>query len=138
MEALREKGIIRDEAVFGSTLDRLSQRDRTKIPKFVSTCIEAIEAKDLRADGIYRACGNISTVQKLRYEANQERYGGIWKEDDVHVLTGLLKMFFRDMKEPLFPSECMPRLIEVIGKFELLVIVLLMCVCVCANIICIC
>ncbi|KAI2811274.1 Rho GTPase-activating protein 9 [Blomia tropicalis] len=105
MESLREKGIIKDENVFGCSLDQLCARDKSSIPKFIQQCVEAIEFRDLKADGIYRACGNLSTVQKLRFEINQDNYHGLWKEEDVHVLTGLLKMFFRSMPEPLFPCD---------------------------------
>lgn len=116
IESLREKGIIRDENVFGCNLDRLCEVEKQLIPKFVQLCVQAIEFKDLTADGIYRACGNLSNVQKLRFEINQDRYQGLWKEDDVHVLTGLLKMFFRDMKEPLFPCDRFESLMKFIGK----------------------
>ena len=124
MENLREKGIIKAENVFGRGLDELCARERetgggntvVSIPKFVVQCVEAIEFKDLKADGIYRACGNLSTVQKLRYEINQDQYGGLWREEDVHVLTGLLKMFFREMPEPLFPCDRFESLMKFIGK----------------------
>lgn len=124
MENLREKGIIKAENVFGRGLDELCARERetggsgnlgVSIPKFVVQCVEAIEFKDLKADGIYRACGNLSTVQKLRYEINQDQYGGLWREEDVHVLTGLLKMFFREMPEPLFPCDRFESLMKFIA-----------------------
>jgi len=88
------------------------------VPKFVQQCIQAIEAKDVKADGLYRACGNLSQVQKLRFQINNDDFSGIWSEDDVHVLTGLLKMFFRDMKEPLFPCNRFDALMKIIGIFE--------------------
>ena len=117
MENLREKGIIKSENVFGRALEELCTRDQVPIPKFVGQCVEAIEFKDLNADGIYRACGNLSTVQKLRFEINQDIYSGLWKEEDVHVLTGLLKMFFREMPEPLFPCDRFESLMRFIGEF---------------------
>lgn len=70
----------------------------------------------MKAEGIYRACGNLSQVQKLRFQINQDDFSGIWAEDDVHVLTGLLKMFFRDMKEPLFPCDRFEGLMKAIGQ----------------------
>lgn len=85
------------------------------VPKFVQQCVLAIEKKDLTADGLYRACGNLSQVQKLRFQINNDDFSGIWAEDDVHVLTGLLKMFFRDMKEPLFPCDRFDSLMRIIG-----------------------
>ena len=134
LESLREKGIfkgfatfsfwsqfffinffITDEPVFGGKLEILCLRDKQMVPKFVQQCIQAIEAKDVKADGLYRACGNLSQVQKLRFQINNDDFSGIWAEDDVHVLTGLLKMFFRDMKEPLFPCDRFDSLMKIIG-----------------------
>ena len=115
LETLREKGIFKDEPVFGCTLSNLCAREKATVPQFVKSCIQAIEKKDLKADGIYRVCGNLSQVQKLRFQVNQDNYSGMWKEDDVHVLTGLLKMFFRDMKEPLLPCNQFDQLIRAIA-----------------------
>lgn len=115
LETLREKGIFKDEPVFGCTLSNLCAREKTTVPQFVKSCIQAIEKKDLKADGIYRVCGNLSQVQKLRFQVNQDNYSGMWKEEDVHVLTGLLKMFFRDMKEPLLPCNQFDQLIKAIA-----------------------
>ena len=112
LETLREKGIFKDEPVFGCTLSHLCLREKTSIPKFVKLCIQAIEAKDLKSDGIYRVCGNLSQVQRIRFQVNQDNYTGISNEEDVHVLTGLLKMFFRDMKEPLLPCALFEGLIK--------------------------
>lgn len=115
LESLREKGIIKDENVFGCTLELICLSENSRIPRFVQECVQAIEKNDITADGLYRACGNLSTVQKLRFEINQENYQNLWKEQDVHVLTGLLKMFFREMKEPLFPYDRFESLINLNG-----------------------
>ena len=45
MESLQAQGIIKDEPVFGCTLQALCAKDKTNIPKFVSCCIMAIENK---------------------------------------------------------------------------------------------
>ncbi|XP_071044338.1 rho GTPase-activating protein 12 isoform X1 [Parasteatoda tepidariorum] len=103
LESLREKGILLDEPVFGCHLENLCVRENGKVPRFVMKCIEVIEKKELTADGLYRASGNLSQVQKIRIHVNQDDYSCLHEEDDVHVLTGALKMFFREMKEPLFP-----------------------------------
>lgn len=71
MESLREKGIIKDEPVFGCNLSNLCAREKSIVPKFVQLCIEAIEKKDMSADGLYRASGNLSQVQKIRFQVNQ-------------------------------------------------------------------
>ena len=115
LETLKKKGIFKDEPVFGCTLSHLCLREKTTTPKFVKQCIQAIESRDLTSDGIYRVCGNLSHVQKIRFQVNQDNYSGIDSEEDVHVLTGLLKMFFRDMKEPLLPCHLFDSLIKCVS-----------------------
>lgn len=87
-------------------------REHATIPRFVVRCVDAIENKDMRADGIYRASGNLSQVQKVRFSINMDDYSVLDKEEDVHVLTGALKMFLREMKEPLLTFALFDRLLD--------------------------
>lgn len=68
LETLVRKGIWKDEPVFGRNLQSLCMTDESTIPKFVERVIEIIESKpdNMKADGIYRASGNLSQVQKIR------------------------------------------------------------------------
>lgn len=36
--------------------------------------------------------------------------------EDIHVVTGALKMFFRELPEPLFPFRFFPLFVEAISK----------------------
>lgn len=65
---------IADEPVFGCNLNNLCTREKQTVPKFVQQIVKAIEHKDMTADGIYRACGNLSQVQKLRFQVNHGKY----------------------------------------------------------------
>lgn len=85
----------------------------------VKTIVDVIEDKFLTSDGIYRVCGNLSTVTKLRFEINQDNYTNIATEPNVHVLTGLLKMFLRDMKEPLLPCASFEPLMAAMSKLNI-------------------
>ncbi|XP_043388746.1 rho GTPase-activating protein 9 isoform X14 [Chelonia mydas] len=127
LQSLQEKGLIRDQ-VFGCRLDALCQRENDTVPRFVRLCVEAVEKKGLDADGIYRVSGNLAVIQKLRFAVDRERavtsdgryvfpeqpcQGRARPEerlsladpewDDVHVVTGALKLFFRELPEPLVP-----------------------------------
>jgi len=113
-ESLVKKGIYKDESVFGCHLDKLCAREDTLVPRFVQECIAAIESKqeNLKTDGIYRASGNLSQVQKIRLQVDQNNLTCLYQEEDVHVLAGSLKLFFREMKEPLIPSNLFQKALE--------------------------
>ncbi|KAM5213194.1 rho GTPase-activating protein 27 isoform 1-T5 [Hipposideros larvatus] len=104
LQSLREKGYIKDQ-VFGCALAALCERERSPVPRFVQQCIRAVEARGLDIDGLYRISGNLATIQKLRYKVDHDERldldDGRW--EDVHVITGALKLFFRELPEPLFP-----------------------------------
>ncbi|XP_053564160.1 rho GTPase-activating protein 9 isoform X2 [Bombina bombina] len=122
LQTLHEKGLIKDQ-VFGCRLDALCHRESRTVPKFVRLCIEAVEKRGLDADGIYRVNGNLAIIQKLRFIVDRERAvttdgrylfpeqlsqeekldlsSSEW--EDIHVITGALKMFLRELPEPVIP-----------------------------------
>ncbi|KAL7866131.1 hypothetical protein SRHO_G00113780 [Serrasalmus rhombeus] len=115
MKTLQEKGLIKD-CVFGCHLLTLCQREGTTVPRFVQLCVKEVEKRGLEADGIYRVSGNLSTIQKLRFLVDQEEELNLddsqW--EDIHVITGALKMFFRELPEPLFPFRFFDAFVEAI------------------------
>ncbi|XP_014020985.1 rho GTPase-activating protein 15 isoform X1 [Salmo salar] len=119
MKTLQEKGIIKDR-VFGCPLLALCEREGTTVPNFVRQCVEAVEKRGLEADGIYRVSGNLATIQKLRFLVDQEVEFNLddsqW--EDIHVVTGALKMFFRELPEPLFPFPFFELFVEAIKTKE--------------------
>ncbi|KAM4717109.1 rho GTPase-activating protein 27 isoform 2-T3 [Anableps anableps] len=115
LQSVKEKGYIRDN-VFGCHLDVLCHRENSTIPKFVEKCIRTVERRGLDVDGIYRVSGNLAVIQKLRHKADHEEHldleDGQWEE--IHVITGALKLFFRELPEPLFPFSSFDKFIAII------------------------
>uniref|UniRef100_A0A4W6C625 Rho GTPase activating protein 12 n=1 Tax=Lates calcarifer TaxID=8187 RepID=A0A4W6C625_LATCA len=92
------------EYVFGCSLTSLCQRENTSVPNFVKMCIDHVENTGLNIDGLYRVSGNLAVIQKLRFAVNHDEKVDLndSKWEDIHVTTGALKMFFRELPEPLF------------------------------------
>ncbi|XP_059407609.1 rho GTPase-activating protein 27-like isoform X3 [Carassius carassius] len=115
LQSVKEKGYIK-ENVFGCHLDTLCHRENTTVPKFMEKCIRTVEKRGLKIDGIYRVSGNLAVIQKLRYKADHEETldleDGQWEE--IHVITGALKLFLRELPEPLFPFSFFERFITAI------------------------
>ncbi|KAL7842418.1 hypothetical protein SRHO_G00241070 [Serrasalmus rhombeus] len=103
LQAVRDKGYIKDQ-VFGCNLISLCQRENTTVPHFVRMCIDHVENHGLNLDGLYRVSGNLAIIQKLRFTVNHDEKINFEdsKWEDIHVITGALKMFFRELPEPLF------------------------------------
>ncbi|XP_040186786.1 rho GTPase-activating protein 27-like isoform X7 [Rana temporaria] len=115
LQSLRDKGYIRDQ-VFGCYLHHLCEREKRSVPQFVCNAIQAVERRGLDIDGLYRVSGNLAIIQKLRHKVDQDENlnleDGKW--EDVHVITGALKLFFRELPEPLFPYSHFTDFVEAI------------------------
>ncbi|KAG7524282.1 rho GTPase-activating protein 12-like isoform X7 [Solea senegalensis] len=103
LQSVRDKGYIKDQ-VFGCSLSSLCQRENSTVPHFVRMCIDHVENSGLHVDGLYRVSGNLAVIQKLRYAVNHDEKVSLedGKWEDIHVTTGALKMYFRELPEPLF------------------------------------
>ncbi|XP_045503051.1 rho GTPase-activating protein 27-like isoform X2 [Colias croceus] len=103
----------KDEPVFGRKLEEVCPSTSPRVPDFVRACVKEIESSEenMCTDGLYRASGNLSQVQKIRLEIDQNNLSVIENNTDIHVLTGSLKLFFRELKEPLIPCTMFDRVL---------------------------
>ncbi|XP_074508393.1 rho GTPase-activating protein 12-like isoform X11 [Sebastes fasciatus] len=103
LQAVRDKGYIKDQ-VFGCSLSSLCHRESDTVPIFVKMCIDHVENNSLTVDGLYRVSGNLAIIQKLRFVVDHDETVNLTdgKWEDIHVTTGALKMYFRELPEPLF------------------------------------
>ena len=68
---------MKNEAVFGSTLEELQNKDDQMVPKFVLKCIQCIENEDfLKIDGIYRVAGSLAEIQGIRGQSFKYFFDG--------------------------------------------------------------
>ncbi|KAM7006511.1 rho GTPase-activating protein 15 isoform 6-T6 [Tautogolabrus adspersus] len=139
LQALQEKGLIKDQ-VFGCCLEMLCEREKNTVPRFVRLCTAAVEKRGLETDGIYRVSGNLAVIQKLRFLVDHERAvttdgrymfpAELVQEEklnldesdweDIHVITGALKLFFRELPEPLVPFGFFTDIVETIKMSDYL------------------
>ncbi|XP_028265725.1 rac GTPase-activating protein 1 [Parambassis ranga] len=72
------------------------------IPPLVVHCISEIEQRGLHEAGLYRLSGADRTVKELKEKFfHSKTVPVLSKVEDIHAITGLLKDFLRNLKEPL-------------------------------------
>lgn len=90
------------------------------VPKVVELCVKAIEARGLATAGIYRVSGHMASIQNLKRAFNEgldvEKL--IEKEPDVNTIAALLKLYFRELREPLMLFDFYPSFIAAAGKLS--------------------
>ncbi|XP_064214416.1 uncharacterized protein LOC103313394 isoform X1 [Tribolium castaneum] len=125
-DLLELKGIIKNEPIFGNTLEELVSEEHP-VPEVITRIVRLIEEpENITSVGLYRASANLAVVQNIRFEINCGRWEILDKHGtDVDVLAGTLKLFFRELKQPLISAEVYEELREAItnGKFEIRTVV---------------
>lgn len=101
--------------IFGVPLDVAVERskchDGVDIPLPVRVCIDYIQEHGLTMEGVYKISGTKSKVIQIRKLYNQRENVDL-KEYDVPIATSLLKMYLRDLPEPIFTNDSLIRFEE--------------------------
>uniref|UniRef100_A0A8C8F8M3 Rac GTPase-activating protein 1 n=1 Tax=Oncorhynchus tshawytscha TaxID=74940 RepID=A0A8C8F8M3_ONCTS len=86
----------------GTLTDYVSHVQSPMIPSLVVHCVNEIEQRGLHETGLYRLSGSDRTVKELKEKFLRGKTVPLLsKVDDIHCVTGLLKDFLRNLKEPL-------------------------------------
>ncbi|KAF5377182.1 hypothetical protein D9615_006332 [Tricholomella constricta] len=83
-----------------------------EIPKIMRICIQEIDRRGLEAEGIYRVSGRHAIVQALQHniEKDENRFEFNPQKDDVYAVASLLKLYLRELPEPVFKFPLQERL----------------------------
>ncbi|XP_063392306.1 GTPase-activating protein CdGAPr-like [Cydia fagiglandana] len=94
---LKQQGILR-ERVFGCDLGEHLLNFEHDVPLVLVECAKAIEARGA-VDGIYRLSGGSGLTQRLRAAFDSGEAPDL--PQDPHATASLLKMYFRELPNPL-------------------------------------
>ncbi|KAG2370245.1 hypothetical protein BDR07DRAFT_1386850 [Suillus spraguei] len=74
------------------------------VPKILRICVEEVDQRGLDAEGIYRVSGRHAIVQDLQHkiERNEASFKFNALTDDIYAVSSLLKLYLRELPEPLF------------------------------------
>jgi len=108
--------------VFGVSLDEIMELQAEKypdekLPMVVKVLIEKIRNLDgYRCEGIFRVPGDTELVQVMRIEIDNMEYN--LKGSDPNTPASLLKLWLRELAEPLIPADVYARCIADYGDSE--------------------
>ncbi|KAI9819388.1 MAG: hypothetical protein M1826_001137 [Phylliscum demangeonii] len=96
--------------VFGVSLEELYRRDGSAVPIIVYQCLQAVDLFGLEVEGIYRLSGTSSHVARIKAMFDHDSSLVDFRNPenflhDVNSVAGALKLFFRDLPDPLLTRE---------------------------------
>lgn len=111
---LRRVPTGKSSGLFGTNIAVICRREKRSVPFIVTRCVREVERRGMQEVGVYRVSGLASDITKLKksFESNPYEAEQLIKEVDIHSVTGLLKLFLRELPEALYTSELYPRFFE--------------------------
>ncbi|KAI8375018.1 Rho GTPase activation protein [Choanephora cucurbitarum] len=100
--------------IFGVSLEQQAEMAEDMVPDILKQCATVVEKYALSSVGIYRLSGTSSKIQRLKYKFENGDPNPISEEDlsDINNVTGVLKLWFRELPDPLFPSATYHQFLE--------------------------
>ncbi|KAJ3119236.1 hypothetical protein HK098_005667 [Nowakowskiella sp. JEL0407] len=108
--------------IFGETLYLSVMRSRIDpeyaVPAVVTRCILYIESSALEEVGLYRVSGSKLTIDQLKsiFDQNGDCDDFESRVDDPHSITSLLKLYLRELPEPILTVELAPEFQKLINS----------------------
>lgn len=105
-------------SLFGEKIQNVCKRQKRDIPFIVSACIREVERRGMSEVGIYRVSGSASDLARLKksFESNSYEAEQLLKEVDIHSVTGILKLYLRELPEALYTDQLYPTLLEAFNQ----------------------
>eukprot|EP01087_Luapelamoeba_hula_P007324 TRINITY_DN1792_c0_g1_i1.p1 TRINITY_DN1792_c0_g1~~TRINITY_DN1792_c0_g1_i1.p1 ORF type:complete len:507 (+),score=120.76 TRINITY_DN1792_c0_g1_i1:190-1710(+) len=104
--AKRGGGAQASGAAAGGTNSGDMAGDDVAIPSIIETTIAYLEDPDrLKLEGIFRVSGSLNDVKLIKESYEKGKKVDLSKVTDAHTVAGVLKIFFRESKDPLLTFE---------------------------------
>jgi hypothetical protein len=101
---------------FGVDLAEQLMRDNVDVPLILEKCCQAIEKYGMDVQGIYRLSGTTSKVAQLKQRLDKDLdsvdLNNTEWSSDINNVTSVLKMWFRELPDPLMTFSLQQNFIE--------------------------
>ncbi|XP_078004098.1 rho GTPase-activating protein 4 isoform X2 [Phascolarctos cinereus] len=93
--------------LFSGDMEKFIQSSGQAVPLVVESCIRFINLHGLQHEGIFRVPGAQLRVTEIRnaFERGEDPLVEGYSAHDLDSVAGVLKLYFRGLETPLFPSE---------------------------------
>ncbi|XP_033647778.1 SLIT-ROBO Rho GTPase-activating protein 1-like isoform X2 [Asterias rubens] len=100
--------------LFGGNLQEYLEITKRDIPTVVQSCVECISLYGLHHLGIFRMPGAHQEISSMKdaFEKGEDPFENLDELADINLVASVLKLYFRELPEPLFPTTLFPQFME--------------------------
>lgn len=108
--------------MFGRSLDETMQVEArlggAYVPVLLHRCVKFIKEHGIREVGIFRLPGQASRIQALKETYDQGCQADFAPSEDVHTVASMLKLYLRELPEPVIPFAFYQSFTEALKLYE--------------------
>ncbi|XP_056000092.1 SLIT-ROBO Rho GTPase-activating protein 1-like isoform X8 [Ostrea edulis] len=105
--------LVGQPKLFGGSLEEYCDATGQEIPLVIKSCVRAINLYGMHHQGIFRVSGAQVEINEFRVEFEKGEDPLIDMDpSDINSVAGVLKLYFRELREPLFPLPLFDELIS--------------------------
>lgn len=95
------------QPVFCVPIQTVAQQEGVLVPHVVRCCVEEVERRGMDEVGIYRVSGTTSDINALKTAFNSNLREAVTRlrSAEVNAVSGVLKLYLRELPESLMPTE---------------------------------
>ncbi|CAL9702991.1 unnamed protein product [Knipowitschia caucasica] len=109
---LSSTNLMHDQKLFNGDMLSFIKASGQQIPVVVESCIRFINLNGLHHEGIFRVPGSQMEVNSLRDAFENGEDPLTEQRYNLDSVAGVLKLYFRSLKNPLFPVDSTGQLLE--------------------------
>lgn len=100
--------------LFGGSLEEYLEETNQDIPLVVQSCVRVINLYGLHHHGIFRVSGSQVEINNFRdaFERGEDPLADVTDASDINSVAGVLKLYLRELREPVFPIQYFDHFME--------------------------
>ena len=89
------------------------------IPPVIKSCVRVINLFGLHHHGIFRVSGSQVEISHIRdaFERGDDPLADVTDASDINSVAGVLKLYLRELREPIFPIQYFDHFMELARKY---------------------
>lgn len=110
LEAITQVINSTNPQLFETTVTDAAFKTNQYVPSFVTYIVELM-MPNIGQEGIFRIPGNQNAIADKKGKYNEGKHVDM-TDCDIHLLGGVLKVYFRELAEPIIPYDTTEKLVE--------------------------
>ena len=105
--------------LFGGSLEEYLEEMNVDIPPVIKSCVRVINLFGLHHHGIFRVSGSQVEIAHIRdaFERGDDPLADVTDASDINSVAGVLKLYLRELREPIFPIQYFDHFMELARKY---------------------